>query len=412
MSDAFRRTPRITPAIAALAALAVIGGFAFWYQSRSGGGAERALAFGLRALRPGEDPAAYVREQFFTCFGQNLGYWRSPCYRAFAQALIGRFGFAGSLSAIKSVETEPGIDGQCHSFVHLLAHEEFRRTQSLPETFAQCRIVCGEGCYHGTVEAYVREQGLGGAADETFAEAIRRSCEAARADPRRIIYQHCIHGLGHAFALAASFDLSRSLALCDRFAPATPRDQCWSGVFMEYVFSEAPSGLAELFGPDDPVSPCTAFAPRYRGTCYGAQAAFFLDRHRNDWAGAADLCSRTVPPPYRRECFAAIGAGAVLPYRQDLAMLKRVCDVAPAGELRSGCLEGSIAFLSFAESGDPVRIAAYCRAVASGDREGCFRFLGVGVTEWFPQEQRDEQCRRVGPDPKEQHWCRAGLAVD
>src|SRR3989344_8239413 len=302
-------------------------GLLYFGQNLNFGSDHTVTSFGLRSIAKGEGPSEYLKEQFIQCIKKQPKSWRSPCFKELADLLSQQFSFSESLAALMPLETQPGIAEQCHTLVHSLAQNEYKRTKSVPETFSECKIVCGEGCYHGAVEGFILSQGLAGAGEDKMVKAIANICEPVK-NGVAAIYGHCVHGLGHALMLVTNLDVPRSLAVCDGLAHENERIRCYGGVFMENTFSADPVHPPPYIHPDDPLYPCTDIAEKYKENCFSAQATYWFSANGMDWKRMVDFCG-DIPKKYQFSCFVTMGANAVPLFRNDQKKLKEICDYAP-----------------------------------------------------------------------------------
>lgn len=361
--------------------------------------------FRLRAQD--ENPSQYLKTLFIACFKKNEARWRSPCFKELAQIVIQQFSLREALEALAEIQYEqnPNIAGQCHAVVHYLAQNEYQKTKNAAESFSQCRIVCGEGCYHGVVEAYMEEQNLGGADEMKMQNVVSKICDTVKNDPRRIIYEHCVHGVGHAFMLLTKNDLPQSLQLCSRFFRGNEdeHNQCLGGALMENSFNVgSPDHPTRFVDPADLKYPCTILEKEYQEICYGAQSVLALGNR--DWERARNFCM-SIPSAYQDSCFASLGANAVVAFSQNFSELKKVCDNAPLGDLRHACIAGTVAFLGYVNGGNTPKFVGYCRLVDQEYEEACFKELGTAIGKWSPAGERNRECQRVSKTPEEYQWC-------
>ena len=145
---------------------------------------------------------------------------------------------ADVLQLIEGFEAEdPEFRRDCHPVVHAIGRETFRLKGNIHDSFSACDQTCHSGCYHGSVERFLR-------GDDVYSESYKHPSQAelkqkatAACDsdtPLRLRYQ-CLHGLGHAILFFSAYQLQSSLDICDALGDDWSRSSCYGGVFMENV---------------------------------------------------------------------------------------------------------------------------------------------------------------------------------
>ena len=138
-----------------------------------------------------------------------------------------------TIEILKLIEQLGIDDGElrrdCHPVVHAVGRETFRLKGNVHDSFSACDQTCHSGCYHGSVERFIR-------GDEIYAQTGKHPSQAelkqkanAACDPNtplRIRYQ-CLHGLGHALMFFSGYDLDRALEACDGLADDWNRNSCY-----------------------------------------------------------------------------------------------------------------------------------------------------------------------------------------
>ena len=151
------------------------------------------------------------------------------------------------LQLIEQFEAEdPEFRRDCHPVVHAIGRETFRLKNNLHEAFAACDQTCHSGCYHGSVERFLRGDSIYAAVDRHPSIAELKQKAASACDPNialRFRFQ-CLHGLGHALMFFSRYNLHQSLEICDALSNDWSRNSCYGGVFMENVSSATPRAVA------------------------------------------------------------------------------------------------------------------------------------------------------------------------
>ena len=327
--------------------------------------------------------------------------------RCFHQA-FGNLAYAEGPDAAFAMVNEvygDGADPACHRVAHYIGAGALARNRGdVGRTFAEGSPVCWSGYYHGALErALVGVESYRPAALAAVARPLCRST-SARATPW-IAYQ-CLHGLGHGLMVATGLDLPRSLDVCRRLDIAWDRDACRGGVFMENIQSSY-GFRSRWLRDDDPVYPCTAVARAAKFRCYQMVTSRILPAVGDDWARAAEACTR-VEPDFVATCFLSLGRDASSRTSRDPHETARVCAVARSYSGEDECIQAAaMDVVSNYSSGE--QATALCAVVAGDLRESCFFGLGATMgrfqTTWAA---RTADCRLVAAAPALVRSCLAG----
>jgi hypothetical protein len=179
-----------------------------------------------------------------------------------------------ALQLIQRFELEDAeLRRDCHPLVHAVGRETFRIKGNIHDSFSACDQTCHSGCYHGSVERFLRGEEIYSQADRHPSQAELKQKAAAACDsgvPVRLRFQ-CLHGLGHALMFFSRYKLAPSLEACDALAEEWGRHSCYGGVFMENVFNSTPE-LRDV-SPTDYHYPCNRIDTKYRAECYVMQTS-------------------------------------------------------------------------------------------------------------------------------------------
>ncbi|HTF92292.1 MAG TPA: hypothetical protein VK632_04560 [Verrucomicrobiae bacterium] len=161
----------------------------------------------------------------------------------------------------------------CHPVVHAIGRETYRLKGNIHDSFSACDQTCHSGCYHGSVERFLRGDNIYAEVDKhpSTAELKQKAVDAC--DPKipfRLRFQ-CLHGLGHALLFFSRYQLVQSLAVCDVLPDSWSQSSCYGGVFMENVFNTTPE--TRDLSPSDYHYPCSKLAAKYRSECYVMQTS-------------------------------------------------------------------------------------------------------------------------------------------
>src|SRR5262245_28726418 len=130
----------------------------------------------------------------------------------------------------------------CHPIVHAIGRETYRIKGNIHDSFSACDQTCHSGCYHGSVERFLRGDNVYAEANRHPSTAELKEKAAIACDPNiapRFRFQ-CFHGLGHALLFFSAYRLVPSLEVCDVLPEDWGRSSCYGGVFMENVFNATP----------------------------------------------------------------------------------------------------------------------------------------------------------------------------
>jgi hypothetical protein len=165
----------------------------------------------------------------------------------------------------------------CHPVVHAIGRETFRQKGNIHDAFAACDQTCHSGCYHGSVERFLRGDDVYSQTDKhpTQSELKQKAATACSSDaPNRLRFQ-CLHGLGHALMFFSRYQLKASLEACDALPDSWSQSSCYGGVFMENVSNATPE--KRDVSATDYHYPCNAVASKYRRECYVMQTSRMVE---------------------------------------------------------------------------------------------------------------------------------------
>ena len=121
----------------------------------------------------------------------------------------------------------------CHGEAHDLGKVVLEREKDLNSAIEICRYGCTGGCFHGVLmEQFGAKDG-----DHTTLEEVRDKIRVACDSQATVAYHkegNCPHGVGHALASLAGYDLEKALSYCTLFPTRPLEYYCATGVFMEY----------------------------------------------------------------------------------------------------------------------------------------------------------------------------------
>jgi hypothetical protein len=286
---------------------------------------------------PSQDASAPSREQIKACLRQPGG---AECLDKLFRVMLETHSTAQALEMIQSFEKQdPELRRDCHPVVHAIGRETFRLKGNIHESFSACDQTCHSGCYHGSVERFLRGDEIYAQANKHPTQAELKQKAATACDPKlpaRLRFQ-CLHGLGHALLYFSRYQLVPSLEACDALEADWSRRSCYGGVFMENVFNATPE--TRDLSPTDYHYPCTKLNDKYRGECYVMQTSRMVEMglsteelfHECAKAGA-----------HSTQCALSIGRDLSNHVRVgETASAARKCELAQ-GDDRRACIRGAV----------------------------------------------------------------------
>ena len=344
------------------------------------------------------DENEYLRSQLKLCYESN---GKNNCYRDVGEIFFDQFGMKKTLDLLARNENFPEVYARCHEVTHFLSRAEYEKLGNIADVYAQCDSTCHGGCYHGTLEAYLQQRNLDG---EKLKSEFGKVCGVRQDYSSALVFNECLHGMGHAAMYVTDTDLILSLALCDEIQTQDGKERCYSGAFMENSSSSTNRDHpGKYVKADDPMFPCNSLEEKYQRLCWRYQSSYFAIISKQDWQKVVTLCNQ-VPGKYQDECFRTIGTNQV-GFTQDLNKMKSDCDLAPNQNFQSICMNGVISSFSYRFVGDSSKMIQFCNIVDEDEKEGCFKQIGLGVLDWGNNSQLVKtECSKI-QNSKYSSWC-------
>jgi hypothetical protein len=293
------------------------------------------------------------------------------CYQQKAPEILDTFELESIFEFVEKNESDPVVFAGCHSTLHFLGSEMYRREKNVSKLLGNGTPVCFAGYYHGILEGYFQDKNLD---SEKSAKDLENNL--ANLCTRNILkepkkYNECLHGLGHALMFATSSELPKALDLCDKLESAQDQNWCYSGAFMENSTSSTnPDHPSNYLRADDLLYPCSILSEKYLNMCYTLQGFYFAEKVNYDWPKTADLC-REVPQPYTSRCFDSIGQ-TLVGYTQDVNTIKSVCNTYPEDEFSLACIAGAAGTLIERYNDGLQRAVSLCNVLSGNQEENCY----------------------------------------
>jgi len=303
------------------------------------------------------------------------------------------------MQLIQRLENEdPEIRRDCHPVVHAIGRETYRIKGNIHDSFAACDQTCHSGCYHGSVERFLRGEKLYAEVGRHPSTAELKQKAALACDPKlpvRLRFQ-CLHGLGHALMFFSRYQLLPSLQACDALPEDWSRSSCYGGVFMENVFNATPE--SRDLSPIDYHYPCNKLAHQYRSECYVMQTSRMTE------LGLAterifEECDRAGE--YRRQCMLSVGRDLSNDVRLgDSRETAQKCQRV-SGDSRLACMQG-VVYALIDNTWDGRYALPFCTTFTQpNDQNSCVRLSVEYLTDTFEKSPAEiaGECAKHLPQP-------------
>lgn len=364
----------------------------------------RKIKISFRTINPGEDENSYIRQQMKQCYETG---GRDGCYKDAAQVLYNQLGLSKTLRLLKANEDYQEVYARCHEVTHYLSRFEYAKQKNISKVYAQCDSTCHGGCYHGTLEAYLKESLGFVQSEDVFSKVsgnFAKICGEKKDYQKPIEFNECMHGLGHAAMFVTEMELKQSLKLCDNLQDQDAKERCYSGVFMENSSSSTSFDHKSIYiKADDPFYPCNILEEKYQALCWQYQSSYFAIITNQDWEKVASMCLQ-VPDNYQDLCFKTIGTNQV-GFAQDLLTMKNDCGLMPDNHFKNTCIAGVVSSLSYRFVGDAQKIINFCSLVDLENQESCYKQMGTGISDWtVNKDLARKECDKIS-NPNGVAWC-------
>lgn len=342
---------------------------------------DKILSSGVYRLKAQlEDPGSYVISMMDICFKDG---GKNSCYRDVANLFYYQFSLAEILDFFQKNENSQPVFARCHEVTHYLSRMEYQQSRDIAKVYDKCSSVCHGGCYHGTIEQYMKDKDLplGVAEQQKIKSEIPKICGKLEDYKTPLLFDECVHGIGHGAMFITDGELPQALEICDNLTTQRDIDSCYSGVFMENSSSSTSTDHpGKYIKKDDRMYPCNILEERYLPLCYRYQSSYFAQLTRNNWVETSKLCS-LVPKAYRSGCFQTIGTNQV-GFTQDMKQMIYDCSLMPTDEYRTICLQGIVISLGGRYRGNSQKIIDLCNLVEEKFKAACFKQMGTSVSSW------------------------------
>jgi hypothetical protein len=293
---------------------------------------------------------------------------------------------------------DPELRRDCHPVVHAIGRETYRIKGNIHDAFLACDQTCHSGCYHGSVERFLRGDDIYAQADKHPSAAELKQKAAVACDPA-VPYRYrfqCLHGLGHALLYFSRYQLNPSLEACDALPEEWSRGSCYGGVFMENVFNATPE--TRDLSPTDYHYPCNKVDTRYRSECYVMQTSRMTEM---GLATEAVFKECDKAGEFRDQCMLSVGRDLSNDVRfgNPLAVAQK-CELA-AGNGRNFCMRGAV-YALIDNTWDGRYALPFCATFGQdNDRTVCFSVSAEYLKTTFEKSSADvaQECAKYLNQP-------------
>ncbi|HET6370372.1 MAG TPA: hypothetical protein VFG95_04205 [Nitrospiria bacterium] len=231
----------------------------------------------------------------------------------------------------EKIDTNPAMLSSCHSIVHAMGHEAYKKYGDLATAAGYEDDICNSGYLHGVIESYFEH-----VSDPSA--VMKTTCN--RYTPGRFAAWECYHGVGHGVMSFTKRDLSRSLDLCDSYEDPLASSSCTNGVFMEYFNMDEHEGRSEFQTDRGPFDRCDMQKPRRKNDCFLYSPQYYLTMHRDDYVGALKWCIG-AKKPFHLPCSYGVGNQAIKHHIDDPKFVEGVC-MKGRPEQVEPCIDGMV----------------------------------------------------------------------
>jgi len=267
-------------------------------------------------------------------------------------------------------DDDSDIRRDCHPIVHAIGRETYRVKGNIHNSFSACDQTCHSGCYHGSVERFLRGENIYAEVNRHPGTTELKQKAASACDPKvavRFRFQ-CLHGLGHALLFFSAYKLQPSLEICDVLPEEWGRASCYGGVFMENVFNATPE--SRDLSPTDYHYPCNQLDQKYRAECYVMQTSRMTEMGLST-EKVFQECAKAGE--FQLRCAISIGRDLSNDVRLGHSRaIAEKCEVV-SGEPRLACMRG-VVYALIDNTWDGRYALPFCAALSQeSDQSTCYR---------------------------------------
>ena len=207
---------------------------------------------------------------------------RAPCVTPWLDGIVMRESAAAALEAAEGLVKSGLMNvNDCHIMGHAVGHSSWRKERDLRRAFNACTPACIQGCYHGSVEAFM----IDSSAEETTPARMRAFCDSLK---DRVQWRQCLHGLGHGVMHQHRKDLTAAANACETVGGRLEADLCLGGVWMQWAHFRIHLGY-DAYARIAPTM-CDGVDDRWLPECARAVGGGAMFASGHDEAKSAALC--------------------------------------------------------------------------------------------------------------------------
>ncbi len=338
-------------------------------------------------------------------------------------ALAERKGAEYAFEVLRRTQFPPQTD------LHLLGHvvgDELYKQKGI-EGIAVCtqdfRNACSHSIVIGALDEYGGEEALG---------LVRDACEKAPGGPGA--YTMCYHGLGHGVFAFFGYDLTPTVAFCEKTGTERYHEQeyteCVGGAIMELMGGGGHDREAWLtarvkyLSEDNPLLPCMSgeVPDQAKALCL-----VYLTPRLLELAGAnlgnpdqalfpkALAFCDAIPASeqeLRDACFGGFGKEFVpLAGKRDIRRVDEFTDqeyktaigwclLAESDDGRRACIADAVASVFWGGENDPEASFRFCKLAEGVSRDACYKRLAEDIGRYAQEDIRSDLCSRIPADSR------------
>jgi plastocyanin len=303
----------------------------------------------------------------------------------------------------KLYSAQPAFASSCHSYTHILGDEAYEMFSAGKDVNLTAKTAyCGQGFYHGFMEALMQNSGnLQEARD--FCAHAREKLSGQTSDAEGA----CYHGIGHGVADGSdptawgqeSKIIEPALQLCEKAGPTTAFiNRCSSGVFNSLAIMYGDPKYKLDFNLDEPFRACKPLDKDYFvKPCYQEMNTIILNSYKGDFAKAAKSIESVEDS---NNAFAAMSslAGYESHYRSDPNYFSTIVSICHSlqGTLPGACVYGYAGgLMEFGSPGEEyINAMQFCglNSLFASEKDLCFKRVIWLTSVYYPKNRYREVC--------------------
>lgn len=245
-----------------------------------------------------------------------------------------------------------------HDLAHFLGSELYVRGGW--ESINYCDSSFTFGCYHGFLESYIKERGIG---------KINNVVEYCNQKDHEIEKSQCIHGIGHALLSYHKLDLHKALLECEnKITYQKYLKDCYLGEFMEFAW-------AFFHNDKSPLWPCNTLKDKYLEYCYFYQSIYLFSKYPDNYGKSFEMCRSITHLLGRKSCFEGLGVAIGYTNSNTPQQIKLICESAKGNEV-SNCLLAAASEFRF-NGKSKKEVKQICDFLSLNSRGKCYLQLGI-----------------------------------